>query len=338
MSNESKILIIAPAWIGDMVMSQSLLKLLYQQHAKQLTIDVFANNWASGLLSRMSEVHDIIINPFVHGKLDLLGRIKVGFQLRKNFYDQVFILPNSFKSAITPLFASIKTRTGFVGEGRYPLLNDVYKLDQKQLPLMVDRFCALANQGKKVEAIEWPQLMVDIDNQQHLLQKFGLNSEEPLVAFCPAAEYGPSKRWLPEHFAQLSDSLTQNGYTVMLFGSDKDIAISTTIINLVKNKRRIIDLCGKTSLIDAVDLLAKSKYVVTNDSGLMHIAAAVGTQVIAVYGSSSPDFTPPLSNSAQILRIKLDCSPCFARTCRFDHYNCLRFITPAMVFAKILTK
>jgi heptosyltransferase-2 len=202
---------------------------------------------------------------------------------------------------------------------------------------MIDRFCALANNGEKRQHISYPELSIDRDNQALILHKFNLIADKPIIAFCPAAEYGPAKRWLPEHFAALADMLCSKGYQVVVLGSDKDTVISQTIIELLADKSQIFDLCGKTNLTDAIDVLGAATYVVTNDSGLMHIACAVGVNVVAVYGSSSPGFTPPLSKHAQLIQLDLDCSPCFQRTCRFGHYNCLRFITPYMVLERINT-
>ncbi len=328
-----KILIIAPAWVGDMVMAQTLFKLLKKKHGDTTVLDVFAPSFASGLISRMPEVSDVIINPFPHGKLKLLQRIKSGLNLRKNNYNQVIVLPNSLKSAITPFFAKIKIRTGFVGESRYGLLNDIYKLDKVKLPLMIDRFCALANNGQKPYTIEVPKLSIDTKNQAMLISKFNINTKVPILAFCPAAEYGPAKRWPPEYFARLSDLLS--GYQIVILGSSNDTEISSAIINKIHNKTNVFDLCGKTSLSDAVDILSIAKYVITNDSGLMHIACAINSNVIAIYGSTSTLFTPPLSKKARILQLKLDCSPCFERTCRFGHYNCLNNIPPDLVVKQL---
>lgn len=330
-----KVLIIAPAWVGDMVMSQTLFKLLKERYGDKLILDVFANDWARDILMRMPEVNNVIANPFGHGKLAIFQRIKLGFKLRHEKYDQVFVLPNSLKSAITPLFSGIKKRTGFIGESRYIFLNDIYRLNRHKLPLMIDRFCALENNGNKPENIPYPRLIIDKENQKILAGKLNIDLTKPLIAFCPAAEFGPAKRWFPEHFASLANMLIKDGYQVIVLGSNKDTAISKEIIDQAKTNS-IIDACGQTGLVDAVDLLGLAKYVVTNDSGLMHVACAVGSNVIAIYGSSSPHFTPPLSDKATILQTPLDCSPCFARTCRFGHYNCLRFITPKMVYEKII--
>lgn len=330
---QRKILIIAPAWVGDLVMSQTLFKLLRSQYPNNLIIDVFASKFLHPLISRIPEVDSIIENPFLHKELNLLKRIKVGLDLRKNKYDEVIILPNSIKSAITPFFAGIKKRTGFIGESRYILLNNYFKLDKELLPLMIDRFCALANNGKKVENIKFPALQIDLKNQEVLCQLFSLDKNKTLIAFCPAAEYGPAKRWPPEYFAKLADLLDKDTYQIVILGSKKDTEISSQITQ--NTQQPIIDLCGKTDLKDAIDILSLSKHTVTNDSGLMHIAASVNSHIIAIYGSTSEGFTPPLNKNAEIVKFKLECSPCFQRTCRFSHYNCLKMITPEKVFAKI---
>lgn len=331
-----KILIIAPAWVGDVVMSQTLFKRLHDKYGGDLILDVFASGFLHGLLERMPEVNQVILNPFSHGKFQFFKRIRVGLSLRKRHYDEVFVLPNSFKSAIVPFFAGIPVRTGFVGEFRYGLLNNLYKLDKEKLPLMIDRFCALAGAGKD-NIIKWPKLTINRANQDTLCQKFNLNLDKPITAFCPGAEYGPAKQWQPKSVARLAAMLLEHGDQIIILGSSKDSGISQDILNLIGQSKPdlVINLCGKTSLADAVDLLALAKNVVTNDSGLMHIACAVGSHVVAVYGSTSPGFTPPLTKTAKILQTQLECQPCFARTCRFGHYNCLKMITPEMVLQQI---
>lgn len=335
MDKKYKVLVIAPSWVGDMVMSQTLFKLLYAKYGDSLELDVFANSWASGILSRMPEVSNVITNPFGHKKLALFSRIRFGLNLKSEKYAQVFILPNSLKSAILPFFASIKKRTGFIGEFRYGLINDIYKLDKLLLPLMVERFCALINSGERPDNIPYPELIIDKTNQNDLANKFAIDLSNKIIAFCPAAEYGLAKRWLPEHFIELGKKLIDDGYQVMILGSNKDVQIANEISD---NLPGLLNLSGKTSLTDVVDLLSLASSVVTNDSGLMHIACAVHRHVIALYGSSSPNFTPPLSDSADIVNVKLYCSPCYQRTCRFGDYNCLRLITPDMVYERIILR
>lgn len=329
-----KILVIAPSWVGDMVMSQTLFKALKKCYADKLQLDIVANSWASGILGRMPEVDNIIDNPFGHGELAVFKRLALAVKLRKIRYNQVFILPNSLKSAIIPFFAGIPLRTGFVGEMRYGLINNAYKLNKIRLPRMIDRFCALANSGNLPQIIDNPSLSIDARNQEFLAEKFNIDRNKPVIAFCPAAEYGPAKRWPPEYFAQLAGLLKED-IQVLILGSKNDNLIAKDILQKFVGTAKIINLCGETSLTDTADILALSNCVITNDSGLMHIACAVGAEVIAIYGSSSPDFTPPLSSNADITKIILDCAPCFQRTCRFGHYNCLRLVTPGIVLYKV---
>lgn len=336
-SSVYKILIVAPSWVGDMVMGQTLLKQLKTQYGNdQVLIDILVNDWAKDVAKRMPEVNDVLINPFKHGEFGLFKRIKLGLLLKKRKYDQAFVLPNSLKSAVIPFFAGISKRTGFVGEMRYGLLNDYYKLDKLALPLMIDRFCALANRGKKLINPSFPQFVTSVQRQSELQQQLGLLSGKPIVCLCPAAEYGPAKRWPASYFAALADKLQTHGYQVWLMGSNKDTEITHSIMNYATNKNSLYDLAGQTNLVDVIDLLACAKTVVSNDSGLMHIACAVNVPVVAIYGSSSPNFTPPLNNQTTILQTKIECSPCFERTCKFAHYKCLTEISIDRVFDAVI--
>lgn len=330
---DKKILIIAPAWVGDLVMAQTLFKLLRSKYQSGLTLDIFASKFLHPIISRMPEIDNIIENSFQHKELKLRQRIRFGLNLRKKKYDEVIILPNSIKSAIMPFFAGIKKRTGFIGESRYILINNYYKLDKTILPLMIDRFCALANEGNKVIDINFPLLKIDTNNQGILRRQFNLDKNKIMIAFCPAAEYGLAKRWPPEYFARLANLLDSNIYQIVILGSKKDKEIAEQILEC--SNFPIVNLCGKTDLKDVVDILALCEHTITNDSGLMHTAASVNSHIIAIYGSTSENFTPPLTKNAEIVKINLECSPCFARTCKFGHYNCLKMILPEMILEKI---
>jgi heptosyltransferase-2 len=330
----SKILIIAPSWVGDTVMAQPLFMRL-KQRDPQAVIDLFAPAWVAPILRRMPEVNDVISNPLAHGKLKLRLRWKLGRTLARQHYDQVIVLPNSLKSALIPFFAGIPQRTGFVGEMRYGLLNDARKLEAGAYPLMVERFALLADAPGQTLArpIPNPRLQVDDGHRIAALARLGLDERQPAVALCPGAEYGPAKRWPETHFAALAQSLHARGYAVWLVGSHKDEAIGEAIAAQSGGACR--NLCGKTSLDEAADVLASAAAVVTNDSGLMHVAAALGKPLIALYGSSSPGFTPPLSANAAIVSLELACSPCFKRECPLGHLDCLRKLTPETVLATI---
>lgn len=329
-----KILVVGPSWVGDTVISQSLLKLLMEQNPG-VQIDYLAPPWTLPLLSRMPEVRDSINNPFGHGAIRLGERRALGKTLRERGYDHALVLPNSWKSALIPWFAGIPLRSGFRGEARWGLLNDLRHLDAAVLPQMVQRFAALALPAGTTlpDHLPLPLLQSTAAQQQGLLARLGLNTGKPAVAFCPGAEYGPAKRWPEAHFSALARMLAERGYAVWLVGSPKDHAVAETIAQGAA--ATCINLCGKTDIAEAADLLAAARLVVTNDSGLMHIAAAVGRPVIALYGSSAPQFTPPLSNDARILSLSIECSPCFKRECPLGHFKCLNDLSPERVFAAI---
>lgn len=328
--NISKILVVAPSWVGDTMLIHPMLVRLKQRYPDSF-IEVLAPEWTEDLLRQMPEVSDTITNPFPHGALQLAARIRLGMQLRNRYFDQAIVLPNSLKSTLVPFFAGIPIRTGFKGEMRYGLLNDIRKLDKHALPLMVERFAQLAEPAGDAIArpLPQPRLQVSVETRQLVLDKFMLKLDKPVAVFCPGAEYGPAKRWPIPYFAELAQRLKQQGYAVWITGSQKDKEIGDKIIAL--GNHDINNLCGITDLTDAVALLSCASLVVTNDSGLMHVAAALDRPMLALYGSSSPGFTPPLSQKAQVLKIDIPCSPCFKRECPLKHFKCMKNLTPQMV-------
>jgi heptosyltransferase-2 len=329
-----KILIIAPSWVGDCMLMQPMLMRLKQRHPG-CQIDVLAPPWTVGLLHAMPEVSQVITNPFPHGALQLSARYRLGKQLRAAQYNQAIVLPNSLKSALVPFFARIPIRTGFVGESRYVLLSDARKLDKTKLPLMVERFAQLAEMadGNIPRPLLNPKLKVSEAQLNESLNKLNLTLDKPVAVFCPGAEYGPAKRWPASHFAELARRLHDTGYAVWLLGSAKDKEHADKIVALCKTECR--NLCGKTNLGDAIALLSCAQLVVSNDSGLMHIAAALDRPMIALFGSSSPQFTPPLSSHAHVIQLDIECSPCFKRECPLGHFNCMMQLTPDLVWNKI---
>jgi len=325
-----KILVVSPSWVGDTMLAQPMFARLKQRHPG-CQIDVFAPPWTAALLRQMPEVHTVIINPFPHGALQIGGRMGIGRQLRAARYDEAIVLPNSFKSALTPFFAGIPHRTGFQGEMRYGLLTDKRKLDKHKLPLMVERFAQLAEPPfhPVQHPIPRPHLQVSTEQRQPVLQRLNLTLDKQVAIFCPGAEYGPAKRWPISYFAELAQRLEARGYAVWLVGSPKDKEIGDKIIALGNPHCR--NLCGDTDLADAIALLSCAALVVSNDSGLMHLAAALDRPMLALFGSSSPQFTPPLSDKAQVLKLDLPCSPCFKRECPLGHFNCMMQLTPQKV-------
>ncbi len=330
-----KFLVIAPAWVGDMVLAQSLFKLLKQRHPSS-QLDVLAPAWTLPLLERMPEVDEPIALEVNHGEWAFGKRWRLGRALRRRHYDRAIVLPNSWKSALVPFAARVKRRTGYVGELRYGLLNDTRRLDESKLPRTVDRFLALGLDPEEPwpSAPPAPALVTHHENMLHTLHALGhAIPQVPVLALCPGAEYGPAKRWPAAYYAEVARAKLAEGWEVWLFGSRGDAPLTREVQRL--SGGRCLDLGGRTTLAEAIDLLAAATVVVTNDSGLMHVAAALGRPVIALYGSSDPRHTPPLSDKARILYLGLDCSPCFERDCPLGHLECLRGIPSRQVLEAI---
>ncbi|HXF07405.1 MAG TPA: lipopolysaccharide heptosyltransferase II [Candidatus Acidoferrales bacterium] len=326
MADAAPVLVVGPAWVGDMVMAQSLFMTLKAQRPER-AIDVLAPGWSLPLIGRMGEVRAGIEMPLGHGEFDLKLRRRLGHTLRDAGYGQAIVLPRSFKSALTPFFARIPRRTGYRGELRYGLLNDIRPLDERLLPRTVDRFVALGGEPGAAlpPPIPLPRLRVDPVRQEALVAALGLAEDlaHPCIALMPGAEYGPAKQW--PAFGALAAELVAAGRRVWIFGSSKEQALGAAIAAQAGVGAQ--NLCGRTALADAVDLIGLCRAAVSNDSGLMHIAAAAGVPLVAIYGSSTPDYTPPLTAKAAILWRRLSCSPCFERSCPLGHTDCLRGIT-----------
>ena len=331
MIKQDSILVVGPSWIGDMVMAQSLMKVI-KQNQPDLAIDVLAPKWSLGILARMPEVRDGIALDVKHGELGFRKRYQTGKSLRAKQYKQAYVLPKTLKSALVPFFANIPVRTGFFGEMRFGLINDVKPLDKVILDQTVKKYASLAQPSDQIISTPFPKLNANADNVKILFEKHGIKDQKLLVSFMPGAEYGPAKQWPVAHFAELAQKINQLGGQVLIFGSDKDRADGDAI---AESNSNVINLCGKTTIEDAVDLIGSTNIAITNDSGLMHVAASLGIPLVSIYGSSSPLYTPPLTDKAIVEWLKLDCGPCFKRECPLQHLNCLKQITPQSVFKHI---
>lgn len=327
-----KVLLVGPSWIGDAVLSHPLIARLKQLDPHG-TIDVLAPHWALPVFRHMPEVKHAIDLPFGHGDAKVLERRRFAKRLPR--YDRAVVLPNSFKSALVPWHAGIPVRTGYRGEMRYGVLNDLRPLDEKALPLIVERYYALADpKGTPLaRPVPAPRLHVDVADRAETVARHDLDLVGPVAVLCPGAEYGPAKRWPARHYAQLARTLAHQGFEVWLMGSTKDAAITAEVQRLSGGLCR--DFAGRTTLDAAIDLMSLASRVYTNDSGLMHVAAALDVPTAAIFGSSSPGFTPPLSKKARVISLHLSCSPCFARECPLGHTNCLEQLPPAQVLSAL---
>ena len=318
-----------------MVMAQSLFKVLKSREPDR-DLDVLAPEWSLPIVARMPEIRNGIASETAHGEIGLATRRRIAKSLQGNGYDRAIILPRSAKSALIPWFARIPTRTGYRGESRYWLINDMRPFDPDVLDQTVKRFVALGLDNTEPLPIPLPDpsLTVSEENQTRVIRDLGLGTERPVIAMMPGAEYGPAKCWPHEHFTALAARLDDAGYAVWLLGSNKDEVAG----DVIAGGSGAVNLCGKTSLEDVIDLLAVCEQAVSNDSGLMHIAAASGCHVHGIYGSSSSKFTPPLTKIRDIHEMDLDCSPCFARECPLGHLKCLKDLEPTLIFDKIVQK
>ncbi len=327
---EDRILVVGPSWVGDMVMAQTLFKSLRSTRPGAM-IDVMAPAAALAVVERMPEVNKAILFDMGHGELRLSYRLRFAKSLRAKTYQQAIVLTNSAKSALVPFFAGINRRTGFLGEWRYFLLNDIQRLDKIRLPRMVDRFVGLGDEDSPGD-VAYPELSIDEKNQLECLSRFELDKGRPILSICPGAEFGDAKKWPENHYSDLANYAIEKGMQVWIFGSPRDESVAKQILAGVTRHEYCHNLTGRTTLLDVVDLIALSGLVVSNDSGLMHIAAAVGCATTVIYGSTSPAFTPPLTDKLDIVSENLSCSPCFKRDCPLGHKNCLNNLLPGRLY------
>lgn len=290
-----------------MVMAQTLFKVLHQQHP-DLTLDVVAPPWPYDLLQRMPEVDNHYKIEVRRGKFSWQARRDIANKLQDKHYHQAITLPVTWKSALTGYWSRAAKRTGFLGEMRYGLLNDRRKLDPAKQPFMVQRYVSLGLAAEadtlELQNIPQPKLTIDKKNANQCLEKLNISQSQPIVALMPGAEFGPAKRWPSENYALIAKDLVQTGCQVIILGSPKDAETAVEIKQ--KSGVQLINLCGKTSLLDALDVLSCATLAISNDSGLMHIAAAIGLSQIVIYRSSTPEFTPPLNDKAIILQAEFN--------------------------------
>jgi len=327
-----------------MVMAHTLVQKVHQLHPDE-ALDVVAPPATAPIARRMAEVSTVHELSIGHGELGFGKRLQLGRALGMQKFSRSYVLPNSWKSALVPFFARIPERRGWLGEARYLLLNQTAALPAEQLPLMIERFMGLLEIGEvPSKPYPQPQLTVDANRQEKLLDSYQLLREGQAIALCPGAEFGQAKRWPAQHFVEVAQKCIARGCEVWLLGGPADREVCTTIASqLLVHPQRVKNLAGQTSLTDVVDLLGAVGAVVCNDSGLMHVACAVDTPVVALYGSTSPGFTPPLHAKALALTLvdldggkdKLECQPCFQRTCRYDHGNCLVNLSPGYVLDQL---
>ena len=322
-----KILVVSPAWVGDLILSQSVYIELARQGAE---VHVLAPPWAQALLARMPEVALSHPMPATHGELKLTARYHLAQTLRTQQYDQAIILPRSLKAALIPWLAKIPLRTGYRGEMRFGLINDMRCLCRDEMPRIVERFVNLtraqaddmapdnemSTNMRSAITVAPPALRVATDNLACRMRELGLLSDQRALAIMPGAAYGASKRWPPKYFSTVARTYLDQGWQIWIFGSSSDQAAADAVAKHLaddgqnRQTNKVFNLCGKTELPDVIDLLSGASFAVTNDSGLMHIAAAVGCPLVAMYGATAMAYTPPMTATATQMQHPIACAPC----------------------------
>ena len=312
-----KLLIIPQNWLGDIVMSQTLLKRVKSENPNTV-IDILVNSTFKSLVQRMPEINKAVILDSGHKELGLLKRLNLARRIKGN-YDQSIVLSRSIKSALIPYFAKIPIRTGELGESRYILINDLKKFTKEDRRKTAFRYVSMFS--KKEEVLDkkyYPSLQSDPENMKILSDKYKLNLDKKIIIFAPGAAFGPSKMWPVEKFKELGEKLNKD-FFILILGSNNEKNIGDKIVT----NKNMINLCGETTITEAVDLMHISEFCVSNDSGLMHLASATNTKSISIYGATSPELTPPLTSNKEIHYRGISCSPCFEKKCKYGHYNCL---------------
>ncbi len=328
-------LIVAPNWIGDAVMAQPLVACIHGADPGG-RIDVLAPPHVAPVFGAMAGVAGLIEAANAHGKAQLSVRWRLAKRLRTRGYVRCYVLPNSMKSALAPFLAGIPRRIGHRGEARYWLINRMHEDRGEHRPPMVDFYSRLAFEpGSRLPPAPDPVLQRDSAAEQAARERLGLSDDDPLIVLCPGAEYGPAKRWPARHYAALAALAAEEWpeAAILLLGSAKERPLATEIAAL--SGQPLLNLCGETGLSEALALISGAIGVVSNDSGLMHVAAAYGRPQVAVFGSSDPRHTPPRSPKARVEWLHLECSPCFERECPLGHLDCLNRISPATVFESL---
>jgi heptosyltransferase-2 len=335
-------LVISPNWIGDAVMAQPLLWLIRERHPDR-PIDVLAPVFLAPVWRAMVEVDSVVESQFRRGALQLRQRWEFARQLRQRDYADAYVLPNTLKFALIPWLAGIPRRIGYRGEMRYGLLNVIHRDSFAAPRPMVSFYAALAAPPMPVVALpsELPRPVLQVTDLQagEVLKSLGLTPDASLIAFAPGAEFGSAKRWPAAHFAALAKHICQvhPGAEIVLLGSAKDRAVCEEIVTgALLEQTQVHNLAGITSLDQAIALIARADAVVSNDSGLLHIASALNRPIVAIYGPTDPDHAPPFSDTARSLSLRLDCAPCRQRECPLGHHRCMRDLSHERVWEALM--
>jgi heptosyltransferase-2 len=338
MNGQPRTLVISPNWIGDAVMAQPLLRQLKHQHPER-AIDVLAPPMVAPVWRAVAEVDQVLETPFRHRALQLRERWNYAQVLRARGYADAYVLPNTLKYALIPWLAGIRRRVGYKGEMRYGLVNVMHHDDVPPRP-MVPFYAALAHDPAQPPApgVPRPRLQVAGDEIAAVCERHRVGAGRALVVFAPGAEFGAAKRWPPRHFGALAQAIVQADpqAQLALLGSPKDRASCDEVVaHAGAAAANILNLAGATKLDEALALIARAQAVVSNDSGLLHIASGLNRPVVALYGPTDPGHAPPFSDIARSISLRLDCAPCRQRECPLGHHHCMEQMGADLVWREL---
>ncbi|CAD83283.1 ADP-heptose; lipopolysaccharide heptosyltransferase II [Candidatus Blochmanniella floridana] len=307
-----KILVVSPSWIGDTVISHSLYRLLFKKYQSQVKIDVITSIRCEPIIKRMIEINKIFYVPYKHRVLNLTQCYKLANLLRTENYTQAIILPNSLKSALVPFLAKIPVRTGWRGEMRYGFINDLRILNKSFFPAIIHRYSALAYNKHSIQnfsdlpsPLPLPQLCIQKEEILNVSIKFNLHTKKKIIGLCPGSSKGLFRNWPHYHFVNLAIRLIYYGYHIVILGSNENYLLINDFIEKSKLKKLVQyydNLLGCTSLDEAVLIIALCSAIVSNDSGLMHVACALHKPVVGLYGITDSCCTPPLFYKSKIIQ------------------------------------
>lgn len=326
-------LVVGPQWLGDAVMAQPLLADL----ARRGPVDVLSLAALAPVYQAMPGVRRVWPVEWTRGKLEWSARRALAQTLRSEAYPRAVVCPNSWKAALVPWMAGIPKRRGLRGEWRLGLLNDIRRpqADTARGPSQPAQYAALADTPESAlraaPALHAPTAPAQAERPD--TAHTDAANLPGLLVICPGAAYGPAKQWPAEHFAAVATDWLEHGGRVAILGTGADRDTQAVIAGRIPAalQARLEQRAGDTSLVQAMAILSDAQAVVSNDSGLMHVAAALGRPVIGIYGSTDPQHTPARGPSVSLVSAGLGCSPCFQRTCPLQTTACLKDIAPERI-------
>lgn len=324
MAKVRNILVRGTNWIGDVVMTLPAVAAV-RKTLPDAAVAVLAKPWVAELYHICPDVDEVILFQSPGRHSGLAGKFRLAAELKERKFDAAILLQNAIEAAIIAHLAGIPVRAGYNSDGRGFLLThsvgrtkEIRKVHQIDYYLEMVRALGFQSGGKDVRlqpGKDYEEIAED------LLKAHAAAGNGPLVGIAPGATYGPAKMWFPDRFARVADRIVENfGARVLLFGSRGDQDVAESVRRYAS--RPLINIAGRTTLKEAVALIARCDLFLSNDSGLMHVAGALGVPMIAIFGSTNPAATSPVGNRSIVITKAVNCSPCLKKKCPTD-FRCM---------------